>query len=359
MKVCFEQFLNSWHSWGVVGQNLARQFLNENHEVHLKSTNGYQPFAEGLKPFVKEKLDAVYDVQISYTAMMNFPRYLSHGPKNRLGIYNFDGTILPSGWAKYVNFTDKLLPSSNFSKQIFLDNKIPEEKLEVVHHGINLEDFSVEPFKFKTTKNIKILNVLGQAHYRKNVEGILEVYGKAFNKKDDVCLILKCVNKEPTQIFEVSIQKILNNFKRKYPQHAEIEILTDYIENIESLFVASDIHFSLSRVECFHIPSLQAIAAGKIAIASNWGGNTDFMNNDNSYLISGKLVRAPKEAQYWNTSPYATMFEPNVDDAVSKLKYVVENYQTILEQKKSNIISTAEEFTWNKMYKKIINLCQI
>jgi glycosyltransferase involved in cell wall biosynthesis len=359
VRVKIQQFLvGKNHSWSVVGKSIGREFLKLGHDVEFVSTDGvkdkYTP--DYVRPYLKEKPSGVYDVQLSYTAMKNFPYYLVHGKQNRFGIYNYDGSVLPEHWVKYHQFVDKLLPSSEYSKKVFLDAKIPESKLEVVPHGIDIEDFDVKPYKLKTKKSIKILNVCGQLHRRKNFSGMLEAYGRAFTKKDDVCLVLKVADKKPEMQFEISFRDLYNKWRSKNKNGPEVEVIYQYIDSIESLFLACDIHYSLSNIECFHIPSLQSMAAGKLTIQSNYGGSVDFMNEDNSLLVEGKIGRCPLKYQYWTTSSYAEMFIPDRDDAVEKLKYAVENYDSLMEKFTPAMKETVEQYSWSNVAKQIMSI---
>lgn len=361
MRVKIQQFLcGKCHSWAVVGQSIGRELLKMGHKVDFISTDGVETkyVKDYIRPNLKNKPTGVYDIQISYTAMKNFPFYLAHGKKNRFGIYNYDGSVLPEHWIKYCQVIDKLLPSSEYSKKVFLDAQIPENKLKVVPHGIDIGDFNVEPYKFKTNKRIKILNVCGQVHRRKNLIGILDSYGSAFSKDDDVCLILKVVDKRPTAKFELSFRDLYKDWKSKNKDGPEVEIICNYIDNIESLFLGCDIHYSLSNIECFHIPSLQSMAAKKLTIQSNYGGNIDFMNKDNSLLVDGKIERCPPSYQYWTPSRYAEMFVPNKDDAVDKLRYAVNNYDKLILKFAPVMEKTVEQYSWENVTKKIISLAR-
>lgn len=360
MRISFQQFLNGGHSWSEVGHNLARSFLKMGHEVELNSTNEMDKFPADLLPYHRTQLGNNFDMAISYTALHNFPRYLSHAKKNRFGIYNYDsglnGTI-PKDWNKFAHFADCILPSSTYANQIFLNSGIKAEQLTVVPHGVNPDDFKIEPYQFKSRKAFKILNVTGQVHFRKNLAGVLEAYGKAFTKQDDVVLILKIAPKKPVQGFEIDFYRAYAIWEKKYPNHGEVEILPNYIDRIESLYLGADVIFSLSHIECFHFPSLLGMASGKMVISSN-GGWGDFMTNETSILIDGKLVRAPKEAQYWHYSPYTSMFEPNIDQAAEKLRWAKDNYNSWLEIHLPNIQKTVADFTWDKAAEKITKLCQ-
>ncbi len=360
MRVKIQQFLfGQNHSWALVGKAIGRELLKLGYNVDFVPTDGVkdQYVPTFARPHLKLVPDDLYSMQISYTAMQNFPKYLGHGSRNRFGIYNYDGSVLPDHWVKYHRCVDKILPSSEYSKNIFLDAGIPEDHLEVVPHGIDIEDYNVKPHNIKTNKSIKILHVCGQVHRRKNLDGILEAYGKAFTNKDDVCLVLKVADKPPTAKFEVSFRDVLQKWRAKNKNGPEVKVIYEYIDSIESLFLACDIHFSISNIECFHIPSLQSMAAGKLTIQSNYGGSVDFMNENNSLLVSGKEGRCPPKYQYWTPSRYAKMFIPDFDDAVDKLRYAVNNYNTLMEQFRPNIKETVEQYSWRNVTNKIIGLC--
>ena len=364
MRVKIQQFLaGKNHSWAIVGKCIGRELIKLDHDVEFFSTDGINPkyVPDYLKPLKdckdgKSVPKGVFDMQISYTAMKNFPHYLAHGKKNRFAIYNYDGSVLPDHWVKYYQCTDKILPSSEYSKKIFLDAKVPADKLVVVPHGIDIEDFNVKPYKLKTKKSIKILHVCGQLHRRKNIAGILEAYGKAFTKNDDVCLVLKVADKVPKSKFEVSFKDLFSKWRAKNKNGPEVEVIYHYVDNIESLFLACDIHYSLSNIECFHIPSLQSMAAGKLTIQSNYGGSVDFMNDNNSLLVEGKIGRCPPKYQYWTPSPYAEMFIPDKNDAIEKLRYAVNNYDSLMDKFKPAIQKTVNKYTWHNVIKQIIGL---
>lgn len=356
MKVCWQGFLGTNHSWSIVGQSICRSLIKKGHEVHMFSTNGLEHFPPDLVPNLK-KLENDYDMQLTYTAMRNFSTYLSHGNKNRFAIWNYETTVLPHGFAKNYRFTDKMLPSSEFSKHIFASAGIPEEQMCVIPHGINLDKFQTcQPYQLKTKKRFKILANIAQPHIRKNIPGLLDVFGKAFNKKDDVCLILKIVNKKPTHQFDVSFNEIFSYFKSKYKQHADVEIVTEFISDIESLYNACDMVLTMTHAECFWMPGLEGMAAKKLIIAPRYGGQLDYMNDANSLLIDGKEVKADKRMQYWTQSPYAAMFDPNTDHAVSLLRKAVDNYDSLLETFKPRMNDMCKSHTWDIVADKILDL---
>lgn len=377
MKICWFGFLSKNHSWSKVSQSLSREFIRMGHEVHLFSTNGNKDFPADLKPnlkgFIEENsvpdvskykfpLDDAYDVQLSYTALKNFEVFFRRGNKNRFGIWNYETTVLPPGFARNYKFVDQVLPSSNFSKQIFKDNGIPDSAQTVVPHGIYLENFlNKDKYPLQTKKKIKFLANIAQPHLRKNIPGLLEAWGRAFTVNDDVCLILKISKKSPgkTLSMDVDFNQLYSSFKKKYKNHASIEIVEGFITDIEPLYNACDIVWTMSHAECWWLPGIEGMAANKLVIAPRYGGQLDFMNDDNSLLIDGKEIRADLRMQYWNAnSPYAKVFEPNIDHAAKIIKEAADNYTDYHAKFSDNIQATAKKFTWNNAAKQIISLCK-
>lgn len=360
MKVAWQGFAGTNHSWAIVAQSICRSLSKKGHEVHLCSTNGYDFFPEDLKHLVRDTLDAEYDMQLTYTALKNAPLYLGRGNKHRFLLWTFEfagKNALPDGFAKCYKYTDKILPPSNFAKQVFVDSGIPDKHMEVVPHGIDftLVD-SATPYELKTKKSTKILAVIAQIHRRKNLAGMLDMYGKAFSRSDDVCLVLKVQDRPPKQAFELSFQDIFSQFKSKYKNHAEIEIIREFVPNIYSLYKSCDIVFSASHCEGFGITALDAHALGKINVASNYGGFLDFLSHDNALLIDGKEFTVPPNYLYWTNKVNTRAFMPNIDCGVDKLRFAVKHKDELLKRYSNNIELAKNHYNWDRITDQIMGL---
>jgi glycosyltransferase involved in cell wall biosynthesis len=381
MKICWFGFLSKNHSWSIVAQNISRELIRKGHHVDLFSTNGVTHFPEDLKSnlrgyfdenvqvtpenyneLVVSKLEKTYDMQLSYTALRNFCQYFIRGDKNRFGIWNYETTILPTAFAKYSKCVDKVLPSSNFSKKIFTDNGMPEDHQMMIPHGIHLDRFTnLGKYPLKTQKKYKILCNIAQPHLRKNIPNLLKAFGKAFKKSDDVCLVLKVSRKSAnnsTSSFDVNFNQIYDDWTKEFPNHAETELIDKFIVDIETLYNSCDIVWTMANTECFWMPGLEGFAANKVVVAPRYGGQLDFMNDDNSILIDGKLIRAPLQMQYWEPSPYAACFDPDVNQAAAKLKDLVANYDDYLKKFSPKMQELLPEYTWSKVADRIVNLCK-
>jgi glycosyltransferase involved in cell wall biosynthesis len=369
MRIKIQQFLFGVnHSWSIVGQNLGREFIKLGHDVDFISTDGFdQKYCPNdLLPFKKDVPTGKYDLQLSYTAPHNWPNYLNPnlGGK-RFAIWNYEynikqnnGNHVLPGFGKFYKATDLVLPSSNFTKEVFINMGIPCEKMIVVPHGINLSDFAIEcPWTLKTKRSKKILLNIAQPHRRKAIPLALESFGKAFTRNDDVCLVAKVFrqnNKGMT--FDVDFNQLYKTFENKFKNHAEVEFVYDYIKDIADIYNACDINFSATHAECWHLPSLEAMASGKINIVPRYGGQLDFCNDANSLLIEGSIVRAPRDHLYWSQNPLSIHFEIDTNDAAKKLQQSVSDFISLKNKFQPNMIKTVAHFTWENAAKQILEL---
>lgn len=372
MKVLINQFLSQNHSWSICGQNIARVLIKLGHNVDLFSTNGITYFPEDLKNNligyidggnIYGKLPTSYDMQFSYTSMKNFKQYLSYGNKNKFGMWSYEfQKYFPEGFTKCHNFVDFVMVPSTNTYNIFKEAGIPEQKIKIIPHGVDnsfFDDTSVFTLPLKFKDKVKIYVNIAQPHLRKGIEQLLEAFGKAFSKKDDVVLIFKVVMKKPSHSFEINVKDVLNRFYKKYPNHAEIFIIDKFVDNISSIYRACDIYFFPSLAEAFSLTVAEAMASGLITITSNYGGQLDFCNDDNCLLINGKMVKADPNMLYWtNHKIYnAEIFMPNIDECVDMLKFAVNNVSSLKEKYISNINYIKNNFNWDVGVKKILESC--
>lgn len=393
MKIKFHGKLGEAHSWCYTQHDIIRAIDKiGGHKIFLKSTDNLKYFPQDLRkfllpgyhgPLIKEKVDYIrengeqisvnpkstqlseynepeipYDLELAYTILFQQRRF-DYRSKCRAIIWNFESSILPPGWEKYINGIDFLLPSSQYSYNIFAQNGVPQEKMIVVPHGIDTTIFNpnIPPFKLKTKKRIKFLHN-ARPHARKFHDRVINTYLDTFTGNDDVCLVLKTTFSEPSKDkpFEVNVKNILEKAYSGRRNPPEIEVINKVIPNISSLYNACDAVVSMSSCEGFNCTLLEGLACEKLVIAPNHGGQLDFLNNDNSLLIDTKEMVAPLSHQYWTNDKEAVVGDPSCKHFAELLKYSYEN----IEKEKERILEpsrkTVNEFTWERAAKIILEL---
>lgn len=393
MKIRWHSMLSTNHSWSFVAQALAR-VMKRNHSVSLKSTNGLEFFPGDLKhlllpgyhchpsmpelAFIGQDGNEVildcqklpedipdknrpYDLELAYTILYQIPRRFYPESLCKMVIWNFESSIMPPGWQMYHHGIDYILPSSQYSYDIFLKNGIPAEKMVIVPHGVDKEIFNpnIPPFKLHTQKKVKFLhNAI--PHHRKLHERVLEAYLDAFTGDDDVCLVMKTKFLQPAhdKPFEVDVRAILESKLKGRSNPPEIEVVTSFIPDIGSLYTACDAVVSMSACEGYYLPAEESLACGCINICPRHGGQLDFLNDENSLLIDTGEMKAPLSMQYWTDSPNAVVGDPSTKHCSELMRRVYENP----EKEKMRISKAAKEavdkFSWEAAADQIINLAQ-
>jgi glycosyltransferase involved in cell wall biosynthesis len=141
--------------------------------------------------------------------------------------------------------------------------------------------------------------------------------------------------------------------KKEFPNHPETELILTYVQDIVSLYNSCDVLYSLTFTECFFLPALQGLALDKIVMVPRYGGQLDFCNDSNSFLIEGKVTRADQRMQYWVSNVYNGMFSSDIDDAVDKLKYIYNNFDKVKVRNNQDI---RDKYTWANVSEKIKQL---
>lgn len=155
---------------------------------------------------------------------------------------------------------------------------------------------------------------------RKNPLALIEAFKKAFRPTESARLVIKCVNEQssPDEFAEMNIQA------QGYP----ISIYTGYwtAAEMQDLMAACDAYVSLHRSEGAGLTISEAMALGKPVIATDWSGNTDFMNVSNSFPIRYDLIELEE-----NVGPYQAgeiWANPSVNHAAELMRFVFENPAT-------------------------------
>jgi len=97
---------------------------------------------------------------------------------------------------------------------------------------------------------------------------------------------------------------------------------------MDSLKSKINVYLSLHRAEGFGLGPAEALAAGKIVVATDYGGSQDFINHQTGFPIDFEMVRLKKgDYLYWNDQFWA---EPSLKSAAQALRHVSENYANAL-----------------------------
>ncbi len=154
---------------------------------------------------------------------------------------------------------------------------------------------------------------------RKNPQGVVEAFTRAFRSGEGPRLYLKSMNGGrlfPRQLAELSAM---------VADRPDVVLVDEVFDAVRAAAIAglADVYVSLHRSEGLGLAIAEAMAAGTPVVATGYSGNLELMHDANSYLVPYRLGKVPP-----GTPPYpagATWAEPDVDEAARILRRIWED----------------------------------
>jgi len=179
---------------------------------------------------------------------------------------------------------DKVLAVSNFVKETVSQiYKVPDSKIEVVFKGINTRDFIHKEIPSEQTGGEKIL-FLKPNEPRKGLHHLLKALPLVLKEKPELKVI--AAGPEPSADYGRHIQNLIDEY-----QVSDRVIFTGKVDfaALVSLYLSSDVVTIPSLYEAFATVALEAGMCGKPVVASNTGGLTEsVVDQETGFLVNVK-----------------------------------------------------------------------
>jgi glycosyltransferase involved in cell wall biosynthesis len=157
----------------------------------------------------------------------------------------------------------------------------------------------------------------GSFWQRKNPFGVIEAFRKVFKDDPTTKLIIKTTNIKDSDIFPK-----LQAVREELPNLLFLDAYLDSDE-VYALEQACDAYIALHKAEGLGIPLIDCMMMGKPVIATDYGGNRDFMNVSNAFPVRYEGFRLPHDiGPYPKDSLWA---EADTDHAAEMMKRVRES----------------------------------
>lgn len=338
-----------------------------------------------LSRIITEKMETQPDVWIQITV----PNEFQPVGKYSIGITaGVETTIMPPECLEGINRMNKVLVSSEFTKQVIMSSVYDkkDEKtnqligqlkcnvpVEVLFEGIDLEVYNEKaPSEERINNALRNINedfaFLFVGHWlkgdfqqdRKNVSGLIWTFLQAFkNKKKQPALILKTSAGSTSLVDRVKLRKIIQQIKDSvggkmlpniYLLHSD---LSDWEMNALYNHPKVKAHVSFTRGEGFGRPLLEATISGKPMIVSGWSGHMDFINPEYVSVINGKLEKVHKSAADKFLVKEGEWFTADYNQGGSIMRDMVDNYKKYLEKSRKHRKYSKDNFSFDKMIERI------
>jgi glycosyltransferase involved in cell wall biosynthesis len=274
----------------------------------------------------RETTKAVFDINILHINADHTPFVVNNLGKvffeNKyiIGFWAWELPIFPDKWENSFDLMDEIwVPSSFVSKAVSIVSPVPVITIPHVISVVNIKDvknFSNRAY-FNIPENAFVFLSMFDVHSiveRKNPYGSIHAFKNAFHADDsNVLLVIKVNNADDLTLKELS--ESIGNYRN-------ILVITKHLsrQEINCLLCSVDCFLSLHRSEGFGLGPAEAMARGKVAMLTNWSGNTEYMTSDNCIPISFTLEQIGKDLgpyekhQYWAS--------PDLEEASAKMKSI-------------------------------------
>lgn len=241
--------------------------------------------------------------------------------RRRVACWYWELERVPSSWLPYFEQVDEFIVASAFIEEAFrrvTDKPITRIPLPVAclsDSGLQRRDFGLPDGEFIVLVSFDFNSSIA----RKNPQAAIESFQRAFpGGRSGVRMLIKTSNgfRYPDRLQEL-LQRVSGD--------ARIMVRDDIIEgrHVRALQRCCDAYISLHRAEGFGLVLAECMLAGKPVIATGWSGNMEFMNADNSCLVSYRLV--PIEPGEYPDGEGQRWAEPDVDVAARHLRRLAED----------------------------------
>lgn len=298
---------------------------------------GYEVIRHDLRPAFSNILDQKAQLPGSnggvWLIHANAPELMvalmAHNPSEwsqryRIGYWAWETPEAPAQWARMARYLHEIWVPSRFVKdaveaaltRLGVDNPA----IRVMPHPLMGDAPAPDRAAFGLAPGVcEVLSLFDvkSSPMRKNPWASVEAWVTAFPQPSQAArLTLKA------QGLDAATKAKLNALMRG---RTDIRLYTERLSDADMAhFVASfDIFLSLHRSEGFGLGLLEAMAAGVPVIATDWSGNTDFLNAQNGYPVPYSLVpvRDP-DGPYSQVkpSPSQVWAEPDIPEAAKILR---------------------------------------
>ncbi len=295
--------------------------VNDSHESapHTLTNNELNAYISKNNPF-KINLFCYNSVSI-YSYMKSVKGKIALKKHYNIGYGYWELSKYPSKWTEYNKYLNEIWAPSKFIKEVIeAGTDVPVYYMPIpvdfpTPVGYSRKQFNIPEGSFMFLFTFDMRSYTS----RKNPQSVIMAFTKAFplDKNDSVSLVIKVNRIQDNEEHNLKVDLL----RQQMAFDPRILIVDENLDrsSILGLISVCDSYISLHRAEGFGLGMAEAMKMGKLVIGTNYSGNTDFMNKDNSCLVSYELVEVGKE-EYPLVEDGAMWADPNIEDAVAFMK---------------------------------------
>ncbi len=277
--------------------------------------------------------------------------------KNFIQFLVWEGNKVPTFWLKIL-VDDKIKQiwvPSQYTKQAIINTiddytfdlkndimyNMINDKIRIVPHGVNTNFFYPKPeLKEKIFTFIANKGWRGGWLDRGGLAFLFKAFNGEFTKEDNVQLLVK-INSVYAQI---DLQKEMVGLGL-IDNRAPIKIIIDNISYpiLNEIYNKGHVFVSPTMAEAYNLPCIEAMACGLPVITTDFGGQSDYINDTNGWILKeGTLFEVKHDVMYEGIS----WKKPSIAELRKVMRYTYE-HQDEIKSKGLMALEDAKNNTWD------------
>lgn len=283
------------------------RLLDENEEPHVIRDFFIPPGGSRTNETYDDRLtdDLPYDINVIHVNASEFMvAYLSLGKdvwdyRYNIGYWAWELETFPEEWLPAFKLVDEVWTPSDFVTNTL--KKYTDKPVITVPHCVapitdkkyNRKYFGLPEDKFL----FLVMFNSGSVMERKNPLAAIRAFKQAFckdnetkRKYENVGLVIKISEVELSADDEKIINQVVDKDDNIYYMCGHLNKT-----EVNSLISDVDVYVSLHRSEGFGLIMAEAMYLGTPVIATDWSGNTEFMNSENACMVGYDMIELDRD----------------------------------------------------------------
>lgn len=332
-------------SYGYVSSNIIRELNRSGHDIRYIPIGQITPDEE-LLPEIKESL-LRWDYSFDAPCLKIWHQHdldAFYGKGVRIGMPIFELERFNVKELHSLSNPDRIFVCSHWAKDVI------EDQVKSQINNVTVVPLGIDPDIFKPcdlpTVDKTIFGNFGKWETRKGHDVLVDIFNKAFEKEDDVVLVMM-----PHNFFlnQDQTNQWINKYKNS--KLGDKIIFIDRQKNQRMVYnIMSQIHCGVfpSRAEGWNLEALELLASGRHLIITNATAHTEFCNSNNSLLVNMESgYESAKDLKFFDgTFEWRKIGNNEIDQFVEHIRSIHKK------RKEGNLhlnhsgIDTGKKFTW-------------
>jgi len=270
---------------------------------------------------------------------------------------------LPPLWKKELTLYDEFITNTQFCRNSIekaITEKGPDARpIHVVPHGVDTSMFYPDKDKLFDFGDNFVFLAVGQWIRRKGFEDLIDAYLKEFDGDDKVVLMLKTYGANNGFPIMLGITNAIKTrtfqFKNKNPPRIIVngQMLTE--PNMRRLYNSANAFILPSKGESWGLPYIQSMSCGVPCITQKFGGQLEYMNNKNSYIIKPETMDIADGQGPYDRNQGLYWAKPSIKNIRNIMRKVVDDVEG---RKKRSVqgLKDVKKWTWKSAAKKLADV---